>query len=126
MKRLSLPNLIHSYNLFRTGAYGGAASRVAADATAFAHRAANFNILILGQWQEAAEDALHMQWARECWYSLHPWTSSAVYMNALSAGEDPQAVRDAYGTNYVRLSALKSQFDPTNRFRMNQNIPPTA
>lgn len=47
-------------------------------------------------------------------------------MNALSAGEDPQAVRDAYGTNYARLSALKSQFDPMNRFRMNQNLPPTT
>ena len=104
--------------------YGGAASRVAADATAFAHRAANFNILILGQWQEAAEDAKHMQWARECWDALHPWTSSAVYMNALSAGEDLQAVRAAYGSNYERLAALKAQFDPANRFRMNQNIAP--
>ena len=104
--------------------YGGAASRVAADATAFAHRAANFNILILGQWQEAAEDVKHMQWARACWDALHPWTSSAVYMNALSAGEDLQAVRAAYGSNYERLAALKAQFDPANRFRMNQNIAP--
>lgn len=106
--------------------YGGAASRVAADATAFAHRAANFNILVLGQWQEAAEDARHMQWARECWQALRPWSSSAVYMNALSAGEDPQAVRAAYGTNYARLAALKAQLDPTNLFRMNQNIVPTT
>lgn len=106
--------------------YGGAASRVAADATAFAHREANFNILILGQWQEAAKDATHMQWARECWHALQPWSSSAVYMNALSAGEDPQAVRAAYGTNYARLAALKAKLDPTNRFRMNQNIPPTT
>ena len=106
--------------------YGGAVSRVAADATAFAHREANFNILILGQWREAAEDALHVQWARDCWQAISPWTSSAVYMNALSAGEDPQAVRAAYGTNYARLAALKAQFDPQNLFRMNQNIPPAT
>jgi FAD/FMN-containing dehydrogenase len=106
--------------------YGGAVSRVAADATAFAHREANFNILILGQWKEAAEDALHMQWTRDCWQAINPWTSSAVYMNALSAGEDPQAVRAAYGTNYTRLAALKAQLDPKNLFRMNQNITPAT
>lgn len=106
--------------------YGGAVSRVAADATAFAHRAANFNILILGQWREAADDARHMQWTRDCWQAITPWTSSAVYMNALSAGEDPQAVRAAYGTNYARLAALKTQLDPQNLFRMNQNITPAS
>lgn len=106
--------------------YGGAASRVAADAMAFAHREANFNILILGQWHAAADDARQVQWARDCWQALQPWTSSAVYMNALSAGEDPQAVRAAYGSNYARLAALKARFDPANLFRMNQNILPMA
>jgi FAD/FMN-containing dehydrogenase len=106
--------------------YGGAVSRVPADATAFPHREANFNILILAQWQAASEDAQHMQWARAAWDAFQPWASNAIFMNALSAGEDPQAVRDAYGANYARLAALKTQFDPTNRFRMNQNIPPTT
>jgi len=104
--------------------YGGAVSRVAADATAFAHRDANFNLLILGQWQEAAEDALHVQWVRDGWQALTPWTSSAVEMNTLSAGEDPQVVRASYGSNYPRLAALKARLDPQNLFRMNQNIPP--
>lgn len=104
--------------------YGGAASRVAVDTTAFAHRTANFNVLILGQWQEAADDARQVQWARECWHALQPWTSGAVYMNALSADEDLQAVRAAYGANYARLAALKAQWDPRNLFRMNQNIVP--
>ena len=104
--------------------YGGAVSRVAADATAFAHRDANFNLLILGQWQEAAEDALHVQWVRDGWQALTPWTSSAVEMNTLSAGEDPQVVRASYGSNYPRLAALKARLDPQNLFRINQNIPP--
>jgi FAD/FMN-containing dehydrogenase len=106
--------------------YGGAVSRVAADATAFAHREANFNVLILGQWQDAAEDALHVQWARDCWQAMAPWASSAAYMSALSEGEDPQAVRAAYGSNYARLAALKAQLDPKNLFRMNQNITPVV
>jgi FAD/FMN-containing dehydrogenase len=104
--------------------YGGAVSRVAADATAFAHRGANFNVLILGQWQEVAEDARHVQWTRDCWHAITPWSSSAVEMNTLSAGEDPQVVRASYGSNYARLAALKARFDPQNLFRMNQNIPP--
>jgi FAD/FMN-containing dehydrogenase len=104
--------------------YGGAVSRVASEATAFSHREANFNILFVAQWKEAAEDALHVQWARDCWDAMHPWASGALYMNALSEGEGAQAVREAYGTNYARLAALKAQFDPKNLFRMNQNITP--
>lgn len=104
--------------------YGGAVSRVAPDATAFSHREANFNILFVAQWREAAEDALHVQWARDCWAAVNPWASGALYMNALSEGESAQAVRQAYGANYPRLAALKAQLDPKNLFRMNQNIMP--
>lgn len=106
--------------------YAGALSRVAADATAYPHRAANFNILITGQWTDEAEDTRHVQWARDCWQAIQPWTSSAVYMNALSTGEDPDVVRAAYGANYARLAALKAQFDPNNLFRMNPNIAPAS
>src|SRR5262249_2763815 len=79
--------------------YGAAVSRVAPEATAFAHREANFNTLFVAQWKEAAEDAVHVQWARDCWDALNPWASGALYMNALSEGEGAQAVRQAYGTN---------------------------
>jgi FAD/FMN-containing dehydrogenase len=104
--------------------YGGAVSRVAAEATAFSHREANFNVLLVAQWQEVAEDTRNVQWARESWEAISPWASSAVYMNALSAGEEADVVRAAYGVNYARLAALKAQFDPKNLFRLNQNIPP--
>ena len=104
--------------------YGGAVSRVAPEATAFSHREANFNLLFVAQWKDAAEDALHVQWARDAWNTINPWASGALYMNALSEGESAQTVREAYGTNYVRLAALKAQFDPKNLFRMNQNIIP--
>ncbi len=106
--------------------YGGAVSRVAPDATAFSHREANFNLLFIAQWQDAAEDAVHVQWARDCWDAVNPWASGALYMNALSEGESTQAVRQAYGSNYARLAALKAQFDPKNLFRMNQNITPAT
>jgi hypothetical protein len=106
--------------------YGGAAGRVAADATAFPHREATYHLLILGQWQDAAEDPAHIGWVRGCWEAVRPWSSGAAYMNALGDDAGVQAVRDAYGANYPRLAALKAQFDPMNRFRLNQNIAPWA
>ncbi len=106
--------------------YGGAVSRVAPEATAFAHRAANFNLLFVAQWQDAADDAMQVQWARETWAAITPWAGSAVYMNALSEGEGADVVRAAYGANYARLAALKAQFDPQNLFRSNQNITPAT
>ena len=106
--------------------YGGAASRVAGDATAFPHRHAGYNFLVLGQWNEAKEDPQHIGWVRDCWEAVRPWSSGAVYMNALGEDEGPKAVREAYGANYARLAALKAQFDPKNLFRMNQNVGPAA
>ena len=106
--------------------YGGAASRVAADATAFPHRTATYHCLILGQWRDPAEDPAHIGWARDGWEAVRPWSNGAVYMNALGDDAGAQAVRDAYGVNYPRLAALKSKFDPNNLFRLNQNIAPAA
>ena len=106
--------------------YGGAASRVPAGATAFPHRAADYNFLVLAQWRDATEDLVHVGWARDCWEAVLPWSSGAVYMNALSEDEGAKAVRDAYGPNYPRLAALKAKLDPKNLFRLNQNIAPVA
>jgi FAD/FMN-containing dehydrogenase len=104
--------------------YGGAASRVATDATAFPHRDAIYNLVILGQWSDAAEDQVHISWARDCWEAVRPWSSGAVYMNALSEDAGAMSVRDAYGANYARLATIKAAFDPNNLFRLNQNIAP--
>jgi hypothetical protein len=35
-------------------------------------------------------------------------------------------MRSAYGANYERLMALKNACDPTNFFRLNQNVQPSA
>jgi FAD/FMN-containing dehydrogenase len=106
--------------------YGGAARRVPAGATAFPHRASDYNLLVLAQWSDAAEDRTHVGWARDGWEAARPWSSGAVYMNALSDDETANAVRDAYGANYPRLAALKAKLDPRNLFRLNQNIAPAA
>ena len=66
-----------------------------------------------------------MSWARDLWSSVRPYSTGGVYANNLGdEGED--RVRDAYGENYARLVALKNKYDPTNLFRLNQNIKPTV
>ena len=53
-----------------------------------------------------------------------PHLPRTLYVNDLGdKGED--RARSAYGENYTRLGALKSKYDPTNLFRLNQNIKPT-
>jgi FAD/FMN-containing dehydrogenase len=105
--------------------YGGAVSRVAPEATAFPHRQACYNLLILGQWRDVGEDEAHIAWARACHEAMRPWASAAVYSNTLSEGEGGR-VHEAYGANYERLAAIKARYDGENLFRMNQNIVPVV
>jgi FAD/FMN-containing dehydrogenase len=102
---------------------GGAVARVGDDETAFLGRAAGFTFNINGNTE--AEDGFdeEREWARRYWSALAPHHTS-VYVNFLmDEGED--RVRQAYGdAKYDRLKELKRTYDPTNLFRMNQNIRP--
>lgn len=102
---------------------GGAMSRVGKDETAFSHRDAAYDVVIMPMWTEAAESAQHMQWADKLWQAMQPSSSGAVYVNYLS-NEGEARIKAAYGTSYERLVALKTRYDPTNLFRFNQNIQP--
>jgi FAD/FMN-containing dehydrogenase len=106
--------------------YGGAAARVPVEATAFPHREAALNLLILGQWESAADDAAQIGWVRSLWDAMRPWSSTAVYMNTLGEGESDERVRESYGVNYARLATIKAKYDPKNLFRLNQNVRPLA
>jgi FAD/FMN-containing dehydrogenase len=60
---------------------------------------------------------------------MQPYASAGVYVNYLGgeADEGGERVRAAYGPEkYQRLVALKNKYDPTNLFRLNQNIKPTV
>ena len=103
----------------------GAASRVDPTATAFPHRDEHYDFLILSQWVDPAESERNVEWTRSLFEAMEPYFEGGVYVNNLGdEGED--RVREAYGANYERLLALKGKYDPTNFFRLNQNIkPPT-
>ena len=102
---------------------GGAVSRVANDATAYGHRDAQWVMNVHGRWMDAAKDEDCIGWARGLFQAAAPFATGAVYVNFLTQDEQDR-VRAAYGANYARLAALKRRYDPTNLFRMNQNISP--
>jgi FAD/FMN-containing dehydrogenase len=105
---------------------GGAVSRVGPDETAVDHREARYNFLIVGTWADAAEDAKVIGWVRELWGALQPFSSGGLYVN-YEADQDIDRVKAAYGpAKYAKLVALKDKYDPTNLFRLNQNIKPTV
>jgi FAD/FMN-containing dehydrogenase len=102
---------------------GGAVARVADDATAFSGRSAGFTFNINGNTATADGFDDQRQWARDYWTALAPF-HTGVYVNFLME-EGGTRVRQAYGdAAYQRLSALKRRYDPSNLFRLNQNIPP--
>jgi hypothetical protein len=101
----------------------GTASRVDPTATAFPHRDEHYDFLILSQWVDPAESEKNIEWTRSLFEAMDPFFEDGVYVNNLGdEGED--RVMAAYGANYERLLDLKGKYDPTNLFRLNQNIPP--
>ncbi len=106
---------------------GGAVSRIDEDATAYSHRDAAYSLLIQGAWIDSNESEKHIQWTREFWQALQPFSSGGAYVNFQSRDEGEDRVKDTYGTaKYERLSKLKKKYDPLNFFRLNQNIKPTS
>lgn len=103
--------------------YHGAATRIDPTATAFPHRAAGYNLLIIAAWADPAQTDDGIAWARETYDKLRPHMAEAAYVNYLDV-DDANRVRAAYGPNFDRLRALKARYDPENLFRLNQNIPP--
>ena len=104
---------------------GGALGRVPEDATAFSQRDATHNVVINAVWTEDdPEGDRHTTWAREFFDAMQPHARDRVYVNFLG-DEGPDRVRQAYGAaKYDRLVELKRAYDPTNFFRLNQNIEP--
>ncbi len=105
---------------------GGAIARVPADATAFGDRSAPWAVWVASQWTDPAEDAIHRDWTRSFAASLAPWTTGAVYVNAIGGDVTEARKLAAYGgsSKYERLRELKRTWDPENLFHLNHNVAP--
>jgi FAD/FMN-containing dehydrogenase len=104
--------------------FHGAATRVDATATAYAHREPGYNLALTGEWLDPADDDANIDWIRGTFEAVANYTADDVFLNYL--GEEAERVRAAYGPNWERLVTLKRRWDPDNVFRLNQNIPPSG
>lgn len=107
---------------------GNAANRVAPETTAFGHRNAMYNLILIAGWTAPGETEANVIWTRELWEALRPFSTGGVYLNNIGreADGDAELIRAAFGPNFQKLAAIKQRYDPTNLFRHNQNIKPTG
>jgi FAD/FMN-containing dehydrogenase len=104
---------------------GGAVHRVSDDATAMGWRGAKWGIHVLGEWPDPSENEEQIAWVRNVDAAIQPWAQKGAYLNYLM-DEGEQRVKESFGAHYKRMEELKNKYDPTNFFRLNQNIKPTA
>jgi FAD/FMN-containing dehydrogenase len=104
-------------------ALGGAMGRVGKDETPVGSRSAPFLLEVVGSWSEAAHTEQNVVWVRHMFETMHSFSSGKINLNFSGADEDNERfVHAAFGEHYQRLAKVKHTYDPTNMFRLNQNI----
>lgn len=107
--------------------HGGAMRRVPDTASAYAGRDAGFLVTGEVNWSDPAQSEAAIAWGRGFWEAMGRHSTGGLYLNFPGLGEEKdELVRAGYGVNYDRLTELKAAYDPTNLFRMNQNIAPAG
>jgi hypothetical protein len=104
----------------------GAVHRVAREATAWDAREARWSMVIAAIDPDPAKAVRLTTWGRNYWKAVHPFNLGGAYVNFMMDDEAKDRVQASYGENFDRLAAVKAQYDFTNLFRVNQNIPPAA
>jgi Berberine and berberine like len=103
----------------------GAAHRVGKQDTAWSYRDATWAQVIVGVDPDPANNDKIIGWTKTYWEALHPYSAGGAYVNFMM-DEGAERVKATYRGNYERLVRLKNMYDPTNLFRVNQNIKPTV
>ena len=103
----------------------GAVHRVGKSDTAFSYRDSMWAEVIVGVDPDPANNESIISWTKEYWEALHPYSAGGAYVNFMM-DEGQERIRATYRHNYDRLVAVKNRYDPTNLFRVNQNIRPTV
>jgi FAD/FMN-containing dehydrogenase len=104
---------------------GGAMARVPAEATAFAHRNSRIMVNVAAFYEGLEDRAVREAWVTD-FAGVLSQEESGAYVGFL--GEEGEArVREAYPrSTFERLAEIKGRYDPTNLFRLNQNIQPAT
>ncbi|HUK29309.1 MAG TPA: FAD-binding oxidoreductase [Candidatus Acidoferrales bacterium] len=99
----------------------GAVHDVAADATAFGHRDAKYATVIAGMWPDPKQNDANIRWVKDYYAALAPHSEKGGYIN-FAASDDSDRVAANFGRSFDQLRKLKAKYDPSNLFRINQNI----
>jgi FAD/FMN-containing dehydrogenase len=113
-------SLMHLYPI------DGAVHRVATGDTAWSCRNAKWSMVICGIDPEPAKADALKAWGRTYWEAVHPHNLGGAYVNFMMDDESHGRVQSTYAGNYARLTEVKRKYDPTNLFRVNQNIQPAV
>ena len=115
-----LPSMHSTMHLYPIN---GKASGVKNTATPWSYRDAVWAAVMVGVDPDPANNEKVSKWAKDYWTATHPYSAGGAYINfMMDEGED--RIRATYGKNYDRLARIKKHYDPTNFFRVNQNIKP--
>ena len=120
MKYAEVPTLHSTMHLYPIN---GAAHRVGKNDTAWSYRESTWGMVIAGVDPDPANKEIVTGWARDYWEAIHPHSAGGAYVNMMM-DEGQDRVKASYRDNYDRLAATKREYDPTNLFRVNQNIKP--
>lgn len=113
-------SLMHLYPI------DGAVQRVDQEATPWSARNAAWSMVIAAIDRDPAAADRLKQWGRAYWEAVHPFNQAGAYVNFMMDDEGDERVQSSYGPNYPRLASIKKKYDPSNFFRVNQNIKPAA
>jgi hypothetical protein len=116
-----LPTMLSTMHMYPID---GTAARVKNNATPWAYRDAKWAMVMVGVDPDPANKEKISAWARDYWTALHPYSAGGAYVNFMMEEGDDR-VRATYGANYGRLAKVKKKYDPSNLFRVNQNIQPS-
>jgi hypothetical protein len=102
----------------------GALNQIQGETSAVGNRDARYVLNIAGSWERAGDDKANIDWAREAWADMRPFSTGGNYINFLTEDEGPERIKAAIGAGLKRLSEVKAKWDPKNMFRTNRNILP--
>jgi FAD/FMN-containing dehydrogenase len=114
----SMQSTMHLYPI------DGAVHRVGPTETAFSYRDATWAEVMVGVDPDPANASQITAWTKDYWQAVHPHSAGGAYVNFMM-DEGQERVQATYRDNYARLVDVKHRYDPTNLFRVNQNIRPT-
>ena len=113
-------SLMHLYPI------DGAVHRIDSGETAWNCRDASWSMVIAGIDPNPQKAGPITRWTKAYWEAVHPYNLAGAYPNFMMDDEGDARLKATFGDNYARLTAVKTSYDPTNLFRVNQNIRPAA